>query len=80
MDDPRCINILKDTQLNLAPLHTRVLRLPSVVAFVGLSRSSIYVMMKENEFPRPIQLGKRAVAWRETDIQNWLADRTEVGT
>ncbi|MBU2982269.1 AlpA family transcriptional regulator [Lentibacter algarum] len=55
--------------------HTRVLRLPSVIASVGLSRSTIYAMMKDGEFPKPIKLSKRAVAWRENDIQNWLSDR-----
>ena len=49
MDDPRCINILKDTQLNLAPLHTRVLRLPSVVAEVREKIKELGFVLEGNE-------------------------------
>lgn len=55
--------------------HTRVLRLPSVIALVGLSRSSIYDMMDKGEFPRPVRIGKRAVAWPESTVAEWLASR-----
>jgi prophage regulatory protein len=53
----------------------RHLRRPQVEATTGLSRSSIYDMMKKGEFPRPIRIGKRAVAWSESDITDWLANR-----
>lgn len=41
----------------------------------GLSRSLIYEMMERGEFPRPIRIGKRAVAWRESDLAKWQAHR-----
>jgi prophage regulatory protein len=53
----------------------RHLRRPQVEATTGLSRSSIYDMMKKGEFPRPIRIGKRAVAWSESAIADWLATR-----
>jgi prophage regulatory protein len=52
-----------------------VLRLPSVKARTGLSRSSIYLRINQGTFPRPISLGARAVAWVETDINEWISDR-----
>ncbi len=52
-----------------------VLRLPQVLARIGLSRSTTYSMIATGEFPKPIQLGKRAVGWIETDITDWIANR-----
>ncbi len=50
------------------------LRLPEVKSRVGLSRSSIYAKMQHGEFPPPISLGARAVAWLESDIDEWISD------
>ena len=52
-----------------------VLRFPAVKARVGLSRSSIYLKISRQEFPRPVLLGARAVGWVESDIAEWIAQR-----
>ena len=44
----------------------------------GLSRSTIYLRIAEGTFPRPINLGGRAVGWLELEIQEWLHRRIEV--
>lgn len=46
-----------------------------VEKITGLSRSLIYDMMEQGAFPRPIKIGRRAVAWRETDLIKWQAAR-----
>lgn len=51
----------------------RYLRLPEVRTRTGLSRSYIYALMKEGAFPRPVRLGKRAVGWLESDLDEWMA-------
>ncbi|WP_039017402.1 helix-turn-helix transcriptional regulator [Halocynthiibacter namhaensis] len=51
------------------------LRRPAVEAATGLSRSSLYAMMDAGEFPRPIRIGKRAVAWPESTVNAWLSQR-----
>lgn len=51
------------------------LRRPAVETATGLSRSTIYDMMDRGEFPRPIRIGRRAVAWPESAVLAWLADR-----
>ena len=57
---------------------TTILRLPAVRARTGLSRSSIYLKISENNFPTPISLGgKRAVGWIETEIQAWIDQQIE---
>ena len=41
----------------------------------GLSRSTIYAMVKRGEFPENHSIGSRAVAWREAEVLQWLRDR-----
>ncbi len=54
-----------------------ILRRKEVEHRTGLSRSTIYAMMKSGEFPRPIQLSARAVGWMASDIDSWLQNRLE---
>lgn len=56
-----------------------VLRLPAVIHLVGLSRSSIYLLIQQNAFPKPLQLSLRAVGWKQADIEAWLESRTTAG-
>lgn len=51
------------------------LRRPAVEAITGLSRSTIYNLMSRREFPRPVRLTKKAVAWPESAIAHWLESR-----
>ena len=55
-----------------------LLKLPQVQEKTALSRSSIYQKISTCEFPPPIRLGVRAVAWRSSDIQRWIDERPEV--
>jgi prophage regulatory protein len=56
-------------------MATNILRLPTVKARTGLSRSTIYLRISEGRFPRPVSLGSRAVGWIESEINTWLAER-----
>ncbi|OWY15560.1 DNA-binding protein [Thioclava sp. F34-6] len=56
-------------------MQERIYRRPDVEKLVGLSRSTLYAMMAEGSFPKPVKLGKRAVGWRETDLHIWLNNR-----
>ena len=51
-----------------------VLRLPDVLALVGLSRASVYAKVAEHRFPSPIKLTAHASGWRMGDIRAWLSD------
>ena len=53
----------------------RVLRLPEVIAKVGLSRASIYRLQEAGEFPSSIRIGRSAVAWVEAEVDNWIDAR-----
>jgi len=51
------------------------LRLPDVKALTGLSKTSLYTMIREKSFPAPVRLGPRAVAWVRSEIRRWAAER-----
>tara|TARA_R110001592_G_scaffold15313_1_gene66935 strand:+ start:2472 stop:2717 length:246 start_codon:yes stop_codon:yes gene_type:complete len=56
----------------------QILRLPEVKSKSGLSSSSIYAKMDPKGpshdpfFPKPVQLGGRAVGWIESEIDAWI--------
>jgi predicted DNA-binding transcriptional regulator AlpA len=51
------------------------LRLPEVKAVTGLSKSSLYALIRERSFPAPVRLGARAVAWVRSEVRQWAAER-----
>ena len=51
------------------------LRRTAVQDLTGLSRSTIYDLMAKGLFPRPVRLTGKAVAWPESVIAEWLAQR-----
>lgn len=55
--------------------HPRLLRLPEVRHRTGLATSSLYALMAEGEFPRPVKLTERSVAWPEHLVSDWVAAR-----
>jgi prophage regulatory protein len=57
----------------------KVIRRREVEARIGLACSTIYAMMADNRFPRPVKIGRRAVGWIEEDINQWIADRKLTG-
>ncbi|MCF8081810.1 MAG: AlpA family transcriptional regulator [Deltaproteobacteria bacterium] len=53
----------------------KFLRRPEVEERTGLSRSTIYLRIKEGTFPAPVKLGARSVGWIEHEISNWSEAR-----
>lgn len=56
-----------------------LIRLAEVMKRVPYSRSTIYLKVARNEFPEPVSLGARAVAWVESEIDDWIEKRIEGG-
>ena len=53
----------------------RLLRLPDVIDRVGLQKSSIYKLIRQGEFPRPITIANRTSVWPERVVDEWIAQR-----
>lgn len=51
---------------------SKMLRLPGLEEYSGFSRSAIYRAMEEDGFPRPVKIGRRAVAWVTSEVEAWL--------
>lgn len=52
-----------------------LLRRPAVEAKTGLSTSSIYARIKRGDFPAPVRLGPKSVAWIEDEVDAWIDAR-----
>ena len=61
-----------------APDDISFLRLPGVKLATGLSKSSLYALIRANSFPAPVQLGPRMVAWVRSEVQEWAAERVRL--
>jgi prophage regulatory protein len=57
------------------PSPSRLLRLPAVAERTACSESRIYELIAEGKLPPPVSIGKRAVAWLESEVAVWVAER-----
>jgi prophage regulatory protein len=55
--------------------NQRLIRRKEVQTKTGLGASSIYAMMKNGEFPECLNLSERRVAWIESEVDQWIANR-----
>lgn len=53
----------------------RMLRRREVQSLTGLCCSQLYDFMAGGLFPRPVRIGRKAVAWLETEVAAWQASR-----
>jgi prophage regulatory protein len=60
-------------QTSTFPVRDRILRLAEVEAKIGFRKTKIWEMVNENAFPAPIAIGPKAIGWRETEIDSWIA-------
>lgn len=53
----------------------RLLRVDNVAYLTGLGKTTIYTKVQGGTFPAPVQLHGNCVAWRETEVDAWIAAR-----
>lgn len=49
-----------------------LLRRGDVEAMTGLRTSSLYGLIADGKFPRPVHIGAHSVAWRECEVLDWI--------
>jgi prophage regulatory protein len=54
------------------PPQDRFIKLKEVLARVGLSRTSLYELIKAGKFPKQIKLTNRSSAWSEQAVNAWM--------
>lgn len=50
-------------------------RKPAVLLLTGMGPTWLYTEIKAGRFPKPVKIGARAVAWRRSEVETWLASR-----
>ena len=50
----------------------RLIKLGEVVRLTTLSKPSIYRMTAAGKFPKPLRTGEGRIAWRESEVREWL--------
>ncbi len=58
----------------LPPLlpSTGFLRLPAVLSFIPVGRSTWWAGIKSGRYPAPVKLGPRMSAWRAEDVRSLI--------
>ncbi|WP_313382492.1 AlpA family transcriptional regulator [Pantoea sp.] len=51
------------------------IRLPEVQRRTGYSKAWIYRLLKESRFPQSVKIGSRAIAFVESEIDEWINQR-----
>ena len=55
----------------------KILRLPQTIQKTGLSRSPIYTLLNAGKFPAKIQLSERAIGFLESEVNDWIQQKTQ---
>ena len=53
----------------------RLLNRAEVQERCGIARTTIYRLMRTGQFPEPLQIGPRAVRWKESEIAEFVESR-----
>lgn len=56
----------------MAPFEERLLRIDDVTSMVGLAKSTLYKLISENKFPKPIKRTPRASTWKLSEVQAYI--------
>lgn len=55
----------------------RLLRARDVWGRIGVSRSTFYALVRDEEFPAGKRISKGVVVWREADVDAWIIARLD---
>jgi predicted DNA-binding transcriptional regulator AlpA len=58
--------------LKLILPDTGFLRQSQVLAFIPISKSTLWRRIQARTFPEPVKLSERVTVWRAEDIRNWI--------
>ncbi|MGJ0635967.1 helix-turn-helix transcriptional regulator [Xenorhabdus bovienii] len=61
--------------MTLTALKENLIRLPEVQRRTGYSKAWIYKLISDGEFPKQVKIGTRSIAFIESEIDDWIAQR-----
>lgn len=50
----------------------RFIRVPEVLRKVGISRTTLYELIKRGSFPNKVKISLRSVAFVESEVDEWI--------
>jgi prophage regulatory protein len=53
----------------------KIIKLKDVIELTGLSRSTIWRLERQGNFPQRVHLGERSMGWLEEEVDAWLNSR-----
>ena len=56
-------------------MSATLIRLPEVQRRTGYSKAWLYRLMSQQRFPSPVKIGTRAIAFVESEIDEWINQR-----
>lgn len=75
---PRQVQLTGPEAARSTKPECEVVRSKDLRQLTGLSRSSIWRLERDGDFPARVRLTRSGVGWRRTDIEAWLATRPQV--
>ncbi len=57
----------------------RIIRLKTVLARTGLSRSTLYRKIADGTFPAQVRISIHGAGWHESAVNGWIADPVSYG-
>jgi len=69
---------IADIRFNVPVPPFKLLRLPELLAMVGIGKTALYQRVKNGTFPAPIKIGGgRASGWIQAEIIQWLTEQVQ---
>ncbi len=56
----------------MSTTNQSLIRLPEVLKRTGFGKAWIYRLISEGRFPAPVKIGVRAVAFVESEVDEWI--------
>ncbi len=56
-------------------MQDRYIKIREVIGIVAKSRPSIYTAMAKGEFPKQYHIGEKSVAWKLSEVNEWVKSR-----
>jgi len=53
----------------------RFIRITDVMEMTGIAKSTIWLWVKEDKFPKPIKLSPRITVWDQLEIEEWILEK-----
>lgn len=60
-------------------MNDRLLKAKEVMLMIGLSRTTIWRLERDGNFPKRKQITRTKVGWLKKEIQEWIETRPTVG-